>query len=265
MKRTLFVLLSNRSRFAAFALLLGSCMSIASAGPISQAPEGFKSLFNGTDLSGWRGRPGWGGVFSPYDEARFTTEERARHRSEWNAERDRHWSVDVEHGIIISDGQSVHLATEQPYGDFELWVDWRFLKPGSDSGIYLRSYPQVQLWDPSNPDEQKNGAFRGSGGLWNNSEGSPGRWPLVKADRPIGQWNTLQIKIIGDRVWVWLNGQTTVDGKLMENFFDRSLPLLPNGSIELQTHGSETHFRNIYLREIGAEEAKKILATFPVR
>ena len=222
-------------------------------------PAGFTMLFNGKDLSGWRGRPGGGGVFSPYVEAKFTPEERAAKQKEWNADRDLHWRVDAASGEIVSDGKGVHLATEKPYGDFEFRVDWKFTQPGGDSGIYLRSYPQVQLWDPADPRAQKNGADKGSGGLWNNNPDNPGRWPLVKADNPIGEWNTLAIKMVATRVWVTLTGKPTVVGQVLDNFFDRTQPVLPTGSIELQTHGSEVRFRNLYIREIPADEGKALL------
>ena len=227
----------------------------------AQAPAGFTSLFNGKDLSGWRGRPGGGGVFSPYVEAKFTPEEREAKRKEWNADRDLHWRVDTAKGEIVSDGKGVHLATEKAYGDFEFRVDWMLTQPGGDSGVYLRSYPQVQLWDPSSPREQKNGADKGSGGLWNNNPDNPGRWPLVKADNPIGQWNSMAITMVGTRVWVTLNGKEVVVGQVLDNFFDRAQPVLPTGSIELQTHGSEVRFRNLYVREIPEAEGKKLLAS----
>jgi hypothetical protein len=229
----------------------------------SSAPDGFTTLFNGKDLSGWRGRPGGGGVFSPYVEAKFTPEERAAKQAEWNADRDQHWRVDTATGELVSDGKGVHLATEKAYGDFEFRVDWKLTQPGGDSGIYLRSYPQVQLWDPASPRDQKNGADKGSGGLWNNNPDNPGRWPLVKADNPIGEWNTLTIKMVGTRVWVTLNGKPTVEGQVLDNFFDRKQPVLPTGAIELQTHGSEVRFRNIYVREIPQSEGKKLLASVP--
>jgi hypothetical protein len=121
---------------------------------------------------------------------------------------------------------------------------------------------EVQLWDPANPREQKNGADKGSGALWNNNPDNPGRWPLVKADKPIGEWNTMVIKMVGTRVWVALNGQPTVVGQVLDNFFERrTQPVLPAGSIELQTHGSEVRFRNIYVREIPEGEGKKLLAS----
>ncbi|MBW3630873.1 MAG: DUF1080 domain-containing protein [Gemmatimonadetes bacterium] len=237
---------------------LASCATVsqmASSGPAA----GFTRLFNGRDLSGWRGRPGGGGVFSPYTEANFTAEERRTKQAEWNTDRDKHWSVDVARGEIVSDGHGVHLATERPYGDFEFRVDWMLTQPCGDSGIYLRSYPQVQLWDPACPTAQQHGANRGSGGLWNNNPDNPGRWPLVVADNPIGQWNSMAIKMVGQRVWVTLNGREVVVGQVLNNFFDRAQPLLPQGSIELQTHGSEARFRNVFVREIPEAEGRALL------
>ena len=62
--------------------------------------------------------------------------------------------------------------------------------------------------------------------------------------------------MIGPRVWISLNDKVTVDGQVLDNFFDRTQPVPARGQIELQTHGSDIRFRNIYLREIGAAEAK---------
>jgi hypothetical protein len=226
---------------AAFATLLAQ-----SAG-LNQPPAGFTSLFNGRDLAGWRGREP---NYSPYEQARLTAAELAAKQREWNAQRDAHWRVDVGKGEIVSDGQSPHLATERDYGDFELYVDWLMVSPGGDSGIYLRSYPQVQIWDPDNPRELRNGADKGSGALWNDNPDNPGKWPLVRADRPVGQWNTFFIRMIGQRVWVTFNGQPTVAGQVLDNYFDRASPILPRGPIELQTHGSEIRFRNLFIRTL---------------
>jgi hypothetical protein len=252
-----------RQSVASVVALTIACVaaSVTIGAQSTAAPAGFTALFNGKDLSGWRGRPGGGGVFSPYVEAKFTPEERAAKQKEWNDDRDLHWRVDAAKGEIVSDGKGVHLATEKAYGDFELRVDWLLTQAGGDSGIYLRSYPQVQLWDPANPRDLKNGADKGSGGLWNNNPDNPGRWPLVKADNPIGEWNALVIKMVGTRVWVTLNGKSVVVGQVLDNFFDRAQPVLPTGSIELQTHGSEVRFRNIYVREIPDAEGKALLAT----
>ena len=233
--------------------VLGLPSAFSQDRPLNQAPSGFTALFNGKDLSGWRGRQP---NYSPHAEALLAKEELAAKQAQWNADRDLHWSVDAAKGEIVSDGKSPHLATAKDYGDFELYVDWLMVSHNGDSGIYLRSYPQVQIWDVDNPREAKNGAPRGSGALWNNNADNPGKWPLVKADNPVGTWNTFRIKMIGSRVWVWFNDKLTVDGQVLDNFFDRNLPLVPKGAIELQTHGSEIRFRNIYVREIPASEAK---------
>ncbi len=242
----------NTARSISAAVVL--CVVAAAAAPAAgQPPKGFTSLFNGKDLTGWRGRQP---NYNPAEEAKLPKAELAAKQAEWNTARDQHWKVDTAKGEIVSDGQSPQLATARDYGDFELRVDWLMVSPNGDSGIYLRGYPQVQVWDPSNPREEKNGAAKGSGALWNNNPDNPGRFPLVKADNPVGQWNTFRIRMVGSRVWVWLNGKATVDGQALDNFFERTQPLVARGPIELQTHGSEIRFRNIYLREIPAAEAK---------
>jgi len=216
----------------------------------NRPPKGFTALFTGKDLSGWRGRQP---NYDPAAEAGLPKAELAAKQQEWNAQRDQHWKVDTVKGEIVSDGQSPHLATAKDYGDFEMHVDWLMVSPNGDSGVYLRGYPQVQIWDVNNPREVRNGAPRGSGALWNNNAENPGKWPLVKADNPVGQWNTLRIRMVGPRVSVWLNGKQTVDNQPLDNFFNRSQPTVAKGPIELQTHGSEIRFRNIYIREIGPD------------
>jgi 3-keto-disaccharide hydrolase len=220
--------------------------------PLNQPPAGFTALFNGKDLSGWRGRQP---NYDPRAEAALPKDELAAKQAQWNAERDQHWTVDVAKGEIVSDGKSPHLATVKDYGDFEMYVDWLMVNHNGDSGIYLRSYPQVQIWDVDNPREVRNGAPRGSGALWNDNADNPGKWPLVKADNPVGTWNTFRIKMIGSRVWVWFNGKQTVDDQVLDNYFVRGQSPVPKGAIELQTHGSEIRFRNIYIREIPAGES----------
>ena len=217
-----------------------------------KAPKGFTALFNGKDLSGWRGRQP---NYDPAEEAKLSKEALAEKQALWNTERDAHWRVDTDKGEIVSDGKSPHLATVKDYGDFEFHVDWLMVSPNGDSGIYLRGIPQVQIWDPANPREVNNGVQKGSGALWNNKADNPGKFPLVKADNPVGQWNNLKIRMIGDKVWVWLNDKLTVDGAVMDNYFSprgTTIPVPARGPIELQTHNSEMRFRNIYIKELQA-------------
>jgi hypothetical protein len=60
-------------------------------------------------------------------------------------------------------------------------------------------------------------------------------------------------------VWVWLNGQQTVNGAILENYYNRKLPVPPKGPLQLQTHGGEIRWRNLFIREIGSDEADKLL------
>ena len=249
----------KRIALVPLALLAGLLAIVLSAAPLNTPPSGYTALFNGKDLTGWRGLKG---DYSPHIQATLTPDALATMQTQWNADRDLHWSVDKDKGEIVSDVKGVFLATDKNYGDFEMFVDWLMVNHNGDSGIYLRGYPQVQIWDVDNPREVNNGAPRGSGALWNDNPDNPGKWPLVKADNPVGQWNTFHIKMIGTRAWVWFNDKLTVDGQVLDNYFDRKISVLPTGPVELQTHGSEIRFRNIYLREIGADEAKTALSKF---
>jgi hypothetical protein len=166
-----------------------------------------------------------------------------------------HWRV--EDGELVNDGKGLFLTTEKNYGDFELLVDYRTV-PKADSGIYLRGVPQVQIWDSTEEKKFKLGADKGSGGLWNNSPGSEGKDPLVLADNPFGEWNRFRIIMIGENVTVHLNDQLVVDFARMENYFNRKRPVPAEGPIQLQTHGGEIRWRNVFIREIGEEEARKI-------
>src|SRR5207247_10854792 len=147
---------------------------------------------------------------------------------------------------------------DKDYGDFELLVDYKTV-PKADSGIYLRGCPQVQIWDHTDKNQFPLGADKGSGGLWNNSPGAAGKDPLVLADKPFGQWNSFRIVMVGSRVSVWLNGKLVVDHANLENYYDRKTPVPAKGPIELQTHGGEIRWRNIFIREIGMAEANKNL------
>lgn len=218
-------------------------------------PEGFTPLFDGSSLAGWRGRP----HLDPRVEASWSDEERARHQAEWDAGVAAHWRV--EDGELVNDGEGPFLTTLRDYGDAEFVLEYRTV-PLADSGIYLRATPQVQIWDWTEAGGKwELGADKGSGGLWNN-EKHP-RFPTRPADAPFGEWNRFRIRIIGERVWVWLNGALVTPAVPMENFWDRTRPLFARGPLQLQTHGGEIRFRNLGVRELGAAEAAALLHSVP--
>ncbi|MBW6536438.1 MAG: DUF1080 domain-containing protein [Mariniphaga sp.] len=213
---------------------------------LAQMPkeEGFVSMFNGKNLDGWQGMLLDG---NPIKIARMSDAERTKAQEEANKKMFENWSV--KDGQIVFNGHGANLVSVKNYKDFELIVDWKITREG-DSGIYLRGTPQVQIWDTS---LVRVGAQVGSGGLYNNNPDNI-RNPLKVADNPVGEWNTFRIKMIGENVTVYLNGELVVDNVRMDNYWDRNIPIFKEGTIELQAHGNELTFRDIYVKEINTDE-----------
>lgn len=233
---------------ASTALFIASATAAFAADPAP--PAGFRAIFNGRDLSGWYG-------LNPHSVVKLQGEKREASLKQQRAEFAKHWRV--ENGELVNDGTGPYATTEEEFGDIELRLEYKTV-PKADSGIYLRGTPQVQIWDinqPSVPEKPDRNPNKGSGGLFNNTPKTPGRDPLVVADKPFGEWNAFRIRQIGSRTWVWLNDKLVVDGAVMENFWDRNSSLPAKGPIMLQTHGGEIRWRNIFVRPISADEAAK--------
>lgn len=213
--------------------------------------EGFVSLFNGKELTGWKGL-----VQNPIARAKMKPAQLAKEQAKADENMRRDWKV--EDGLLVFEGSGYdNLCTEKQYGDFEMYVDWMLdpAGPEADAGIYLRGTPQVQIWDTSRVNV---GAQVGSGGLYNNqvNESKPSK----VADNKLGEWNSFYIKMVGDRVTVVLNGEKVVDDVILENYWDRKLPIFPIEQIELQAHGSKVYYRNIYVKELERKEPFKLSA-----
>ncbi|NBV86467.1 MAG: DUF1080 domain-containing protein, partial [Verrucomicrobia bacterium] len=221
-------------------LTLGLALGLAPVYAAPAPPAGFTALFNGSDLAGWRG----GTTFDHRALLAMSEEERAAKIAQWNEALGNHWTF--ENDELVNDGFGSYATTVKDYGDFELTLEYKTV-PKADSGIYLRGVPQVQIWDWTDPDGGKLGREKGSGGLWNNPKGAPGKDPLVLADKPFGEWNRVRVVMVGTRVSVWLNDKMTVDHAVLENYYDRNSkdpalkanprPIPRMGPIQLQTHG----------------------------
>lgn len=229
-------------------------------------PPGFVSLFNGRDFTGWKVPMGDNG----------------------------HWKV--VNGVIDYDAKSEakgerSLFTEKNFKDFTLLIDWKcklepafknknvpiilpsgeHLKDESgkevrieiddvDSGIYIRGQPsaQVNIWMwPI-----------GSGEVYGyrmNKKHPPevraGVTPKKRMDKPRGEWNTFEITVKGDRLWVKLNGEEVISNAHLPG-------LVAEGPLALQHHGgwnvktnqwsgppSIVQFRNIYIKDLSAPVA----------
>lgn len=211
--------------------------------------EGFVPMFNGKDLTGWKGL-----VENPLARAKMSKAKLAQAQKKADERMRRDWKV--ENGMLVFDGTGFdNLCTVKQYGDFEMYVDWMLDPSGKegDAGIYLRGTPQVQIWDNARTDV---GAQVGSGGLYNNQVNASK--PKLVADNPLGEWNSFYIKMVGDRVTVLLNGKKVVDDVILENYWDRSQPIFPIEQIELQAHGSKVYYRNLYIKELERVEPFKL-------
>jgi hypothetical protein len=197
--------------------------------------EGFKSIFDGTSLKGWK------------------------HTAETT-----NWAV--VNGILKHNGKQgdiKDLWSEDSYKDFTLELDWRWsgrgvmkmqpvvLPDGShkekaeieelDSGIYLRgnNKSQVNLWNWTVGSGEVYG-YRTNNKM--SAEVKAGVTPKVKADKPLGEWNHIIVTLKGDRLTVTLNGQVVIE--------NAQLPGVPEtGPIALQYHGSGIDFANIRIKE----------------
>jgi len=211
------------------------------------APEGFTQLFNGKDLTNWKGV-----MLRPNDKPHMRAKLEAAKATELQAKADKvmtaHWSV-TDKGELFFDGKKggFSLATAKQYKNFEFHVSWKIEEHG-DSGVYLRGLPQIQIWDTESKQCQRHGAAKGSGALWNNPK--DGKWPIVKADNKAGAWNHFFVRMVEDKVSIWLNGKQTVKTAPLTNLWQKGKAIPAQEQIELQCHGHPIWFKNIYIKEL---------------
>ncbi len=207
-----------------------------------KAPAGYTALFNGKDLSNWKGVTTNEKFDNPIVRQGATAEKRAEMQKIADKGMNEHWHI--RNGVLFFDGfkGGYSLATVKDYRNFDMYVDWRLMSVTGDSGLYLRGSPQVQIWDAHNQ------WHIGSGGLYNNKK-NPSK-ALTIADSQIGDWNRFRIKMVDEKVSVWLNGKLVVDNVVLENYWNRKIPIFPSEQIELQCHGDPLEFKNIYIREL---------------
>jgi len=189
--------------------------TVARAQDVSEAEkkEGFVSLFNGKDFTGWR----FGPKSAPAE----------RLPANWK----------VEDGLIkLAGGGSPHLASQWDYEDFELRLEWRAVRANYNSGLYIRSRRNVGA-------NQINLAKGAEGGLIGN-QGAKGAKTVPKLQKPAMQWNKWRVRAIGDRVTFWCNGELAWEAT---NFNP------PRGYLGLQAEGAPVEFRNLRIQELGYE------------
>lgn len=204
-----------------------------------ECEEGYSALY-GEDLSQWKGQLSEDPREIPEILEGLSETDRQQKQEEVDQKTFEHWYV--QDGMILYDGTEGvgNIETEEAFGDFELILDWK-IGPKGDSGIFPRNIPQVQIWDPHHQGV-------GSGGLHNNN---PRVDPITTADKPVGEWNKMRIRMVGDSVWVTLNDELVIDKVVLDNLwaeYEQSVP--SQGPIVLQSHGTPLWFRNACIKEL---------------
>jgi hypothetical protein len=214
--------------FAVLSLLFGASVGSADISDAERA-EGFVSLFNGKDLTGWKIR----------------------------VSKDENWVV--EDGLLVCTGKgSGWLGTEKEYANFELHLQYR-MPPAGNSGVYLRAPAdgwisrlgmEIQLLDDDHPKYAKLDYYQYTGALYHVVA------PQQRASKPAGQWNEMTIRLEGRQLLVRLNGKqlqhTNLDACLQDPAVAKEHPGLTRtkGFIGLQNHHDRVEFRDVRVREL---------------
>jgi type 1 glutamine amidotransferase len=179
--------------------------------------DGFKLLFTGKDLNGWKLR---------------------------NAEGEKSWSA--QNGMLVNtvkEGKhGSDLVSEEKFKDFVIRYDY-MVPSNSNSGLYLRGRYEIQIAEDM---ARKKAAPGGNGGIYNTAAGTE------FVSRPAGQWQTAQATIRGNKISVILNGVKIHDevetSKATGGELDQKLD--EPGPIMLQGDHGAVAFRNIRIKPL---------------
>jgi type 1 glutamine amidotransferase len=189
------------------------------AARLSQAEVqgGFKLLFNGTNLDGWKPR-------NP----------------------DAHQSWNVQNGMLVNevkpDQHGTDLVTEEKFKDFVVRYDYMIPK-GANSGFYLRGRYEIQILDDFLTDRKEPG---GNGALYSF------RAPSTFASRAPGEWQQVEAVIRGNKITVVLNGTKIHDEVEIDRPTGGELDanLTTPGPLMLQGDHGSVAFRRIRIKTL---------------
>ena len=145
----------------------------------------------------------------------------------------------LEDGVLGNTPPSVDLVTKEKYTDFTLHAEFRIPEEGN-SGVYLRGRYEVQVVDDQNrePGPLTNGSIYGF------------LTPSSKTAKPPGEWNTLDITLVGRWVTLVLNGETIVEKQEIPGLTGGALDSREGepGPIMLQGDHKAVEYRNLAIR-----------------
>ena len=214
----------------------------------AERADGWELLFDGGSMTGWHGYNGGDTEAWSVEDCAFKTAGTEDNYGSHNR---------------------VDQTTDKEYTDFELAMDWKGTAVGN-SGIFYgvvedpkysaawMTGPEYQLLDDVDwPEELAPERYTGSDyGIHAPSDD--------KQLKPVGEWNSTKIVVNGTHVEHWLNGGKIVEFERWSDDWKARLEakdwedrddygLAKSGRIVIQDHGSEFWFRNIKIREIGAD------------
>jgi hypothetical protein len=216
--------------------------------------EGWVSLFNGKDLTGWKLHP------EPNPRAILTVIPKevggklaAYHAKTQDGAEVPLWRV--EDGILIGSGPASHLFSERgDYENFHYRIE-AMINDRGNSGAYFRTafgpgFPQgyeAQI-DATHSDPVRTGSLYPAGGL---SQYRDRITVLNDAPHKPDEWFTMEVIAVGDHLIIKVDGKTTVDWKDPEHRYTR-------GHFALQGHdpGTVVKFRKIEVKELPPGQAK---------
>ena len=145
----------------------------------------------------------------------------------------KNWTA--ENGVLTGAADGGTIGSAKNYENFELILDW---KTEGEAAMGIRSIPQIAL------------GGKNSGALTGNMLPRQRRTQSGR-ERP-QEWNTMQVKVVSDRVTVVLNGVTTAENVILENACNREIPAYAEGQILLIAGNAPLNVREMYIRELPA-------------
>lgn len=209
--------------------------------------EGWELLFNGKDFEGWRG----------VNQVSFPG---------------KGWIV-KNNSIVCTGENGGSIITKEEYGNFELVWEWRFFKPGANSGLkYFVVERQgdtggygygieYQMLDDNNHEWMISGQMRSNDFHTLGSAYELYPASANKKAKKLGKWNTSKIISLNGKTEHWLNGRKILEYDRFSDDFKQKVSAskfndVPNygvsekGHILLQDHNSEVNFRNLKIRKL---------------
>jgi hypothetical protein len=203
---------SSRSAIVGLAVCFLLAVGVAASSSTAEDKDGYVSLFNGTDLTGWKASEG----------------------VTWK----------VEDGCIVTPPQRSHLFTEKTFKNFDLICEI-LTEPGSNSGVYFHTQYE-ETWPSVGYEAQVNcthGDPVKNGSLYNVVK-------IYEPNARDNEWYTLQVTVKGKNIVTKVNGKVVVDYTEPEGV--TSPRRLGQGSIALQAHDpkSVVKYRSVKIKSL---------------